>query len=109
MLRRFGKHFAYVLIAALLLAQQGLALHGLAHGVDALKVAKQGQTDSRGLPADRLCDLCLTYAQFAAGAPAVPPVFAAPALDYAAPVHRVIHASAAVGRAYQSRAPPRAI
>lgn len=105
--RRLSQRIVYVLIAALLLAQQGLALHVLSHGVDALKVSKQGQPAQRGLPADRQCELCLTYAQVAAGAAAATTLFAAPSLDYAAPLPSFISARAPAARAYHSRAPPR--
>jgi hypothetical protein len=108
MLRRFGKRFVYVLIAALLLAQQGTALHALAHGVDALKVAKQAPTDQRGLPGDRHCDLCLTYAQMASGAAATTQPASAPALELPAAHTVLLLFGAVLGRAYHSRAPPRA-
>ena len=107
MLRALGKRFVYVLIAALLFAQQGFALHALAHGVDALRIANQEQPDKRTPLSDRHCDLCLTYAQVAAGAaPTAPPVFAV-ALEYAAPQTSHHQLSASFARAYHSRAPPR--
>jgi hypothetical protein len=109
MLRGLGKRFVYVLVAVLLLAQQGLALHAISHGLDALKLVKQGPVDPRGLPADRSCDLCLTYAQVAAGATVAPIEFVAPVLRYAAPLVEVVFHSAVLVRAYRSRAPPRAI
>jgi hypothetical protein len=107
MLRRFANRLVYVLIAALLLAQQGLALHVLSHGVDALKIAKQDQPDPRSLPADRHCDLCLTYAQVAAGAAAATPFFAALAPDHAVSPATALATRTVTARAYRSRAPPR--
>jgi len=109
MLRTFGKRFIYVLIAALLLAQQGAALHALSHGVEAFKSASGNRSEQRAPLGERHCNLCLTYAQVGAGAaPATPVAFAA-ALSYAAPL--ASHASwrALVARAYHSRAPPRAV
>jgi len=109
MLRAFGRRFVYVLIAALLFAQQGAALHALAHGVDALRSASQEQSDKRAPLGDRHCDLCLTYAQVAAGAaPATPPLLAA-ALEHPAPQTLQHLAGARLARAYQSRAPPRTV
>lgn len=101
------RRFIYVLVAALLLAQQGLALHGLSHGLESLKVAKQGPTDPRGLPADRQCDLCLTYAQLAAGAAATPLVVDLPAAVPAATFTPLEAPGAVALRAFNSRAPPR--
>ena len=107
MLRVFGKRFVYVLIAALLFAQQGMALHALAHGVDALRIANQEQPDKRAPLGERHCDLCLTYAQVAAGAaPTAPPIFAA-ALEHVAPQTPHHLRSAYFVRPYHSRAPPR--
>lgn len=107
MLRVFGKRFVYVLVAALLFAQQGIALHALAHGVDALRIANQEQPDKRAPLGDRHCDLCLTYAQVAAGAaPTAPPIFAA-TLEHVAPQTSHLLLSASFVRAYRSRAPPR--
>jgi hypothetical protein len=109
MLRVFGQRFVYVLIAALLLAQQGMALHAVAHGVDAIRFANQERPDKRAPLSDRHCDLCLTYAQVAAGAaPTSPPLFAA-ALGYAAPQASHPCSGAYLTRAYQSRAPPRTV
>lgn len=113
MLRAFGKRFVYVLIAALLLAQQGTVLHALAHGVDALRFANQfgnqDQPDKRAPPGERHCDLCLTYAQVAAGAaPTSPPLIAA-AIENPAPQTSHHFAGAHPTRAYHSRAPPRTV
>ncbi len=110
MVRRFGRRFVYVLIAALLLAQQGVALHGLSHGLDALKVAMQGQSDPRApQAADRLCDLCLTYAQLAVGAAPAPLPFAGSTPDVAPPLQSFTDTGTRLARVYQSRAPPRAV
>ena len=109
MLRVFGKRFAYVLIAALLLAQQGMVLHAVAHGVDAIRFANQERPDKRAPLSDRHCDLCLTYAQVAAGAaPTSPPLLAA-ALVYAAPQASHPSSGAYLSRTYRSRAPPRTV
>ncbi len=101
------RRFVYVLIAALLLAQQGLALHGLSHGVESLKIAKQGQGDPRGLPTDRQCDLCLTYSQVASGAAATPLLVVVPEVAPAATVTAFPTLGATPLRAFHSRAPPR--
>lgn len=106
-MRRFSRRFVYVLIAALLLAQQGLALHGLSHGLEALKVAAKGQSDPRGQPVDRVCDLCLTYAQVAAGAAPSVIAFAAPSFLVSAPSQPSTDTGTTLARAYRSRAPPR--
>ena len=109
MLRPFGKRFIYVLIAALLLTQQGFAVHALSHGVDALKTATGGATERPAPPTDRHCELCLTYAQVAAGAaPAIAALIAA-ALEHAAPYCAPHQPGALFARAYQSRAPPRTL
>jgi hypothetical protein len=107
MLRIFGKRFVYVLITALLFAQQGIALHALAHGVDALRIANQEQPDKRAPLSERHCDLCLTYAQVAAGAAPVTPSIFATSLEHAAPQTSHHQHSASFARAYHSRAPPR--
>jgi hypothetical protein len=114
MLRAFSKRFVYVLIAALLLAQQGTVLHGLAHGVDALKSASQnapGQSrpDKRAPLGERHCDLCLTYAQVAAGAAPTRPALALAAPARIAPQTSHQPPSALLTRAYHSRAPPRVV
>lgn len=106
-MRRLGQRFVFVLIAALLLAQQGLALHGLSHGLDSLKLAKQGQTDTRGLPADRQCDLCLTYAQVASGAAVSPPILVVPEPVVVGASSSQRPSFAAPAGAYRPRAPPR--
>jgi hypothetical protein len=109
MLRVFGQRFVYVLIAALLLAQQGMVLHAVSHAVDAVKFANQERPDKRAPLSDRHCDLCLTYAQVAAGAaPSSPPLVAA-ALCYAEPQSSHPCGSAHFTRAYRSRAPPRTV
>jgi hypothetical protein len=109
MLRAFGKRFLYVLIAALVLAQQGTALHALAHGVDALKYANQERPDKRAPLSERHCDLCLTYAQVAAGAaPASIPIASA-APEHVAPQSPEHVTGAFFARAYHSRAPPRTV
>ena len=110
MLRAFGKRFIYFLIAALLLAQQGVALHALWHGVDALnalKVASRERPDQRAPVSDRHCDLCLTYAQAAAGAAATTAGVFVAALEHVAPQTSVQPTVAHFSRAYRSRAPPR--
>ena len=107
MLRAFGKRFVYVLIAALLLAQQGLVLHALSHGVDALKMASKERPDQRAPLGDRHCDLCLTYAQAAAGAAATPPTLLVAAPAHVAPLTSHQPTGAYLARAYHSRAPPR--
>lgn len=101
------RRFVYLLIAAVLLAQQGLALHGLSHGLESLKVAKQGQTEPRGLPTDRQCDLCLTYSQVASGAVATPLALPPHAVAPAATFTSLESLGAAPVRAFHSRAPPR--
>ncbi|HTT09741.1 MAG TPA: DUF2946 family protein [Burkholderiaceae bacterium] len=109
MLRAFGKRFVYLLVAALLLAQHGAALHALAHGVDALRSASQESPDKRAPLGERHCDLCLTYAQVAAGAaPAAPPLLSA-ALEYVVPQTQHHSTGAQLTRTYQSRAPPRTV
>jgi hypothetical protein len=112
MLRAFSKRFVYVLIAALLLAQQGTVLHGLAHGVDALRSASQiassqSRPDKRAPLGERHCDLCLTYAQVAAGAAPTQPTLAVAAPARIAPQTSHHPTSAPFARAYHSRAPPR--
>src|SRR5512134_2143410 len=104
MLRKLGKRFVYVLIAALLLAQQGAALHGLAHGVEAFKTAGSSRSDQRAPLGERHCILCLTYAQIGAGA--APPTFTFVALTLhdAAPAVFSASAHALPARAYRSRA-----
>jgi len=106
--RPSGKRFIYFLIAALLLAQQGFALHALSHGIDALKSATtQGSgSDPRGPLGGRHCDLCLTYAQVAAGPTPAVPLLLAPTFSHVfAPGPQQQHA-AVIGAAYRSRAPP---
>jgi hypothetical protein len=113
MLRAFSKRFVYVLIAALLLTQQGTALHALAHGVDALRasenLASQNRSDKRAPLSERHCDLCLTYAQVAAGAAPTTLALAVAALEQIAPQASHRPASAPFAPAYYSRAPPRAV
>jgi hypothetical protein len=109
MLRAFSKRFVYVLIAALLLTQQGVVLHALAHGVDALKSVSQERPDKRAPLSERHCDLCLTYAQVGAGAAPVTPVAFAAALEHSAPQTFHHPTGALVTRAYHSRAPPAAV
>lgn len=109
MLRKLGKRFVYVLIAALLLAQQGAALHGLSHGIEAFKTTGSSRSDQRAPLGERHCILCLTYAQIGAGAAAPAFSFAAVTLRDAAPVVSSASPRALLARAYRSRAPPRAV
>lgn len=108
MVRGLAKRFVYVLIAALLVAQQGTLLHALAHGVDAIKTAgsSSDRPDPRNPLADRHCNLCLTYAQLAAAAPPNAPTFLAAAIEPVAPLVARVPAGAFSARAYHSRAPP---
>jgi hypothetical protein len=109
MLRKLGKRFVYVLIAALLVAQQGTALHALAHGVDAIKAAGalSDRPDPRAPVGDRHCNLCLTYAQLAAAAPPAAPLALSAAPPHVAPASIPLAFPALPARAYRSRAPPR--
>jgi len=109
MLRGLGKNFVYVLIAALLLAQQGTALHALSHGVDALKSASQERPDKRAPLSERHCDLCLTYAQVGAGAAPSAPTLVIAALEHIAPQTSHHPSGAFFTRLYHSRAPPRTV
>src|SRR5438093_12665828 len=102
MLRAFGKRFVYLLIAALLLGQQGVALHTLSHGVDALKAASQERSDNRAPLTERHCDLCLTYAQVGAGAAAASPTLFVAALEHVAPQAADNPTSAFFARPYHS-------
>lgn len=108
MVRGFGKRLVYLLIAALLVAQQGTVLHALAHGVDAVKTAGSlsDRPDQRNPLADRHCSLCLTYAQLAAAAPPSAPTLFAAAIEHVAPLIAHLPAGALLARAYHSRAPP---
>src|SRR5215467_934321 len=103
MLRVFGQRFVYVLIAALLLAQQGMVLHAVAHGVDAIRFANQERPDKRAPLSDRHCDLCLTYAQVAAGAAPTALPFLAAALGHAAPQAAHPSTGTYLTRAYHAR------
>lgn len=108
MMRPLRERFVYLLIAALLLAQQGTVLHALSHGVDALKSASalEKRPDQRAPLGERHCDLCLTYAQVAAGAaPATPAMLPADDLPVAAQTFQR-PTGASFARAYHSRAPP---
>ena len=107
MLRAFSKRFVYVLIAALLLAQQGTALHALAHGVDALKSVRTDRPDKRAPLAERHCDLCLTYSQIGVGAILAPPVEFTATYEHVAPRTSHHPTGALLTRVYHSRAPPR--
>ena len=111
MQRPLGKRFVYFLIAALLLAQQGFALHALSHGIDALKTASaQGSgSDPRAPLGDRHRDLCLTYAQVAAGATPVVPLLVAPTLSHVFAAGPQQQHAAIIVAAYRSRAPPAAV
>jgi hypothetical protein len=109
MLRVFGKRFVYVLIAALVLAQQGMALHALAHGVDTLRLANQDRPDKRAPLSERHCDLCLTYAQVAAGAAPASIQAASAAPEHVAPQSPEHATGELVTCAYHSRAPPRTV
>lgn len=95
--------FRFLLVAALLFAQQGYLAHAVAHPFE----ARGAQQNGDGKPADRVCEQCLAHAQLAGtvGAAVVPwfaPVRHAPVrMQPAAAPRRVtlLH--------FQSRAPPR--
>jgi hypothetical protein len=111
MVRGFARRLVYLLIAALLVAQQGSVLHALAHGVDAIKTAGtlSDRPDQRNPLAERHCNLCLTYAQLAAAAPPDAPTLPAAAIEHVAPLSSHLSAGAFSARAYHSRAPPFAV
>jgi len=96
-LRTFG--FLLWLALALVVGQQALLLHDLAHASE-----KLSQKDSKPAPAK--CDQCFACAQLAGGAPATVPTVPAVTcgIDGVAHVEQVALAAALL--AYRSQAPP---
>jgi hypothetical protein len=103
-----SRRFVWLLWLGLLLpmAQVAAACHALSHTSDIVN----GQAEGKQAPHASHCDLCLSAAAIAGGAPpGATPVFAQPALGHAPPGQAFADVWLAQPvRAYLSRAPPHA-
>jgi hypothetical protein len=104
------KHFLPLLFSILLLGAQHMGwVHALSHFEGARSVSSQGQPGKKRaqLPADKVCEQCLAFAQIAAALDRAPFAFIADSLQLCnAPASLAQDAPAAAFTAFLSRAPP---
>jgi len=103
---RFRLILFVCLAFALLVAQQGAALHALSHFADGVPGQSQ---QGKHLPHSPACDKCVVYADIGSAAASSPPIFAAPeTLFIPVAVLSLLFPSSPL-YSYRSRAPPRLV
>ena len=90
-----------LLVFALLFTQLGSLTHGISHTLD-----EQKQNSGQSLPHDKLCDLCVAYAQIGGSISSSPVGFIGSASVETFNDYRFTVAPASHFSAFSARAPP---
>lgn len=98
---RSPRYLSLLLALALLFTQLGSLTHGVSH-----MLAEQKQSSDQSLPHDKLCDLCVAYAQIGGAVSSSPVGFIGSASVETFHVNHLAVAPSSRFVAFAARAPP---